>query len=303
MRAIHLFWNSAFIKALRSDTVASFSAIILLFLISLALFAPLLSPHTPYDLSTIDILDSNMPPAWDTKGSADFLLGTDNQGRDVLSSVLYGLRLSVIIGIGAVVVQVVLGVTLGLIAGYKEGLLGALIMRIADIELSFSTYIIAIFSGAIIQASCGIEYYNTIAMPLLIGIIGISEWPQYARTVRAKVLSEKKKEYVEAARVIGLRPLHIMWKHILPNSLSPVLVICTVQVANAVMSEAALSFLGLGMPPTQPSLGSLIKDGFHYFFSGSWWIIAFPSLALILLIVSINSLGDFVRDYLNPRKV
>lgn len=303
MSIFSVFWNSSFVKALRLDKVASVSAVILSILLCMALFAPLLAPHTPYDLSTIDILDSNMPPAWNENGSTDFLLGTDNQGRDVLSSILYGLRLSVIIGIGAVVVQVVLGVTLGLIAGYKEGFIGTLIMRIADIELSFSTYIIAIFSGALIQASFGIEYYNNIAMPLLIGIIGISEWPQYALTVRAKVLSEKKKEYVDAARVIGLRPLHIMWYHILPNSLSPVLVICTVQVANAIMSEAALSFLGLGMPPTQPSLGSLIKDGFHYFFSGSWWIIAFPSITLIVLIVSINSLGDFVRDYLNPKKI
>ena len=303
MHLVYRLWNSSFIRALRSDIISSIACIILCVLILLAFCAPMLAPHTPYDLSTIDILDSNMPPAWDERGSISFLFGTDNQGRDVLSSVLYGLRLSIIIGIGAVIVQVILGVTLGLVAGYKEGFIGTLIMRIADIELSFSTYIIAIFSGAIIQASFGIEYYNSIALPLLIGIIGISEWPQYARTVRAKVLSEKKKEYVDAARVIGLSPLHIMWKHVLPNSLSPVLVICTVQVANAIMSEAALSFLGLGMPATQPSLGSLIKDGFHYFFSGSWWIITFPSFTLVILIISINILGDFVRDYFNPKKM
>lgn len=303
MHLVYWFWDMPFMKALRADIMAYSASIILCIFIILALCAPLISSHTPYDLSTIDILDANMPPSWNTLGSSKFLLGTDNQGRDVLSSVLYGLRLSLMIGIGAVIVQVVLGVTLGLLAGYKEGVIGALIMRIADIELSFSTYIIAIFSGAIIQAMFGVESYNRIAMPLLILIIGISEWPQYARTVRAKVLSEKKKEYIDAVRVIGLSPLRIMWKHILPNSLSPVLVICTVQMANAIMSEAALSFLGLGMPPTQPSLGSLIKEGFHYFFSGSWWIIAFPSIALIMLIVSINILGDFIRDYLNPRKM
>lgn len=303
MHLVYRFWNASFITILRANTIASIASIFLTILLLMALFAPLLSNHTPYDLSTIDILDSNMPPAWEANGNVSFLLGTDNQGRDVLSSVLYGLRLSLIIGFGAVIVQVLLGVTLGLIAGYKEGMLGTLIMRVADIELSFSTYIIAIFCGAIIQAIFGVEYYNSIAMPLLIGIIGISEWPQYARTIRAKVLSEKNKEYIDAARVIGLPSLQIMWKHVLPNSLSPVLVICTVQMANAIMSEAALSFLGLGMPPTQPSLGSLIKDGFHYFFSGSWWIIAFPSLALITLILSINILGDFIRDYLNPKKM
>ena len=222
-------------------------------------------------------MDSESPPVWASGGTTKFLLGTDEMGRDMLSTMLYGMRISIIIGIGAVCLQAFIGIIVGLISGYIKRM-DNILMRIADVQLSFSTYMIAIFIGAIFQMMFGVANYEKIAAPLLILIIGLAEWPQYARTVRASVLAESKKEYVEAARVIGLPQARIMWRHILPNTLSPVLVISTVQVANAIMSEAALSFLGLGMPLTKPSLGSLITAGFEYIFSGSWWITLFPGI-------------------------
>jgi peptide/nickel transport system permease protein len=276
----------------------SFAIIVVLFVGAFG--APVLAPHNPYDPTTIDIMDSELPPVWSAEGSTNFLLGTDNMGRDMLSTMLYGMRISIIIGIGAVALQAFLGIVIGLLSGYIRRLDNVL-MRIADVQLSFSTYMIAIFIGAIFQTMFGVANYEKIAAPLLILIIGLAEWPQYARTVRASVLAERRKEYVEAARVIGLSKIRIMWRHILPNTLSPVLVISTVQVANAIMSEAALSFLGLGMPMSKPSLGSLITAGFEYIFSGSWWITIFPGFLLVLLVLVINLMGDWVRDYLNPK--
>ncbi|MBW1636870.1 MAG: ABC transporter permease, partial [Deltaproteobacteria bacterium] len=224
----------------------------------------------------------------------------DDMGRDMFSTMLYGMRISIIIGIGAVLLQAFIGIIIGLLSGYIKRF-DTILMRIADVQLSFSTYMIAIFIGATFQMVFGVANYERIAAPLLILIIGLAEWPQYARTVRASVLAERKKEYVEAARVIGLSKTRIMWRHILPNTLSPVLVISTVQVANAIMSEAALSFLGLGMPQSKPSLGSLITAGFEYIFSGTWWITIFPGILLVVLILVINLLGDWIRDYLNPK--
>lgn len=282
------------------DPVACVSFVILLLLVISAFAAPLIAPHNPYDPTTIDILDAETPPAWSDAGNRSFPLGTDDMGRDMLSTMLYGMRISIVIGIGAVGLQAMLGIIIGLVSGYIKRL-DNLLMRVADVQLSFSTYMIAIFIGAIFQMVFGVANYERIAAGLLILIIGLAEWPQYARTVRASVLAERKKEYVEAARVIGLPRYRIMWRHILPNTLSPVLVISTVQVANAIMSEAALSFLGLGMPLTKPSLGSLITAGFEYIFSGSWWITIFPGILLVLLILVINLLGDWIRDYLNPK--
>ncbi|OIQ51869.1 Dipeptide transport system permease protein DppC [Pseudodesulfovibrio hydrargyri] len=278
--------------------VTCFAILALLFFTAFA--APVVAPHDPYNTKTIDIMNAQLPPAWEHGGNADFLLGTDAQGRDMLSTMLYGMRVSIIIGIGAVCLQAFLGIVVGLLSGYIKRL-DNILMRIADVQLSFSTYMVAIFIGAIVQAAFGVAGYDEVAVPLIIVIIGLAEWPQYARTVRASVLAERKKEYVEAARVIGLSKTRIMWRHILPNTLSPVLVISTVQVANAIMSEAALSFLGLGMPVTKPSLGSLITAGFEYIFSGSWWITIFPGILLVTLILVINLLGDWVRDFLNPK--
>lgn len=294
------FRDSYFLYSFLRDPVALGSFLILAVLVFMAVFAPLLAFQNPYDGASIDIMDAEIAPSW-ISGERRFLLGTDAQGRDIWSTILYGARVSLLIGIGAVALQATLGIIVGLVSGYRGGRVDAILMRITDVQLSFSSYMVAIFFGAVLQTAVGVGGYANIALPFLIVVIGISEWPQYARTVRASVLAEKKKEYVEAARVIGLKPRRIMWRHILPNTLTPVLVISTVQVANAVMSEAALSFLGLGMPANQPSLGSLIKSGFTYVLSGSWWITLFPGVVLVLLVLSINLLGDWLRDFLNPK--
>ncbi|HCF05756.1 MAG: ABC-type transporter, integral rane subunit [Desulfomicrobiaceae bacterium] len=293
--------RSLLVHSFLQDPLAVASAVVLLVLLIASLGAPWIAPYNPYDPSTVDILDSEIPPIWMPDGDARFLLGTDTQGRDMLSTMLYGMRVSLMIGIGAVVLQAALGILVGMASGYFGKKLDAFLMRLTDVQLSFSTYMVAIFFGAIFQSAFGMGTYERLAIPLLIVIIGVAEWPQYARTVRASVLAEKKKEYVEAARVAGLSTSRIMWRHILPNTMTPVLVISTVQVANAIMSEAALSFIGLGMPVTRPSLGSLIKAGFDYIFSGSWWITLFPGIALVILILAINLLGDWLRDYLNPK--
>lgn len=283
------------------DKVAMTSFAVFLVFVVTALFAPLISPTDPYDLSAIDIMDSELPPAWMEYGDSRFLLGTDDQGRDIFSTILYGSRLSLTIGLLAVGLQLILGVIIGLSAGYFGGRVDSFLMRVADVQLSFSTMMVAIIVSAIFRTALGAELYAQYAVVMLVVIIGVAEWPQYARTVRASVLAEKKKEYVEAARVMGFKAPRIMFRHILPNCLSPILVISTVQVANAIMSEAALSFLGLGLPVDQPSLGSLISIGFNYIFSGSWWITAFPGLVLVALVLVINLLGDWLRDVFNPK--
>ncbi len=298
---IQRFLKSYIIHSFLRDPVAIFSLIVLVILMSVSFAAPILAPFNPYDAASIDIMDAELPPSFIAEDNDNFYLGTDIQGRDLLSTMLYGMRVSILIGCGAVLLQAFLGIIIGLVSGYKGGKIDAFFMRLADVQLSFSTLMVAILFGAIFQVAFGAGRFEELAVPLLIIIIGFSEWPQYARTVRASVLGEKKKEYVEAAKVIGLSSTRIQWRHILPNTLSPVLVISTVQVANAIMSEAALSFLGLGMPVTKPSLGSLIKSGFEYIFSGSWWITFFPGVLLVALILVINLLGDWLRDVLNPR--
>jgi len=295
------FKKSYLLYSFKQDKTAIFSFVVLLALMTTGLLAPLFSPYNPYDPANIDIMNSEIPPAWMEAGQTEFVLGTDIQGRDLLSTMIYGLRLSILIGCGAVLLQGVLGVIVGLLAGYLGGKIDAVLMRIADIQLSFPYLMVAIFISAIFQLAFGIGRYEELAVPLLIVIIGLAEWPVYARTVRASVMGEKNKEYVEAARVIGLNRWRIMLHHVLPNTMTSVLVISTIQVANAIMSEAALSFLGLGMPVTKPSLGSLIRSGFEYIFSGSWWITLFPGLFLVLLVLVINLLGDWLRDVLNPK--
>lgn len=290
-------------RRLRREYYAQGALAIFALFILAAVFAAVLSPYNPYDPLSIDVLDSELPPRWTADGDTRFLLGTDAQGRDLLSAMLYGLRISIIIGIFAVLLQALLGVGIGLIAGYVGGRTDVILMRIADIQLSFSPFMVAIVVLALFQAAFGSRYYEQYALLMLILVIGVSEWPHYARTVRAVVLAEKQKEYIAAARVLGYSPQRIVLRHLLPNTLTPVLVISTVQTANAIITEASLSFLGLGMPVTRPSLGSLIHAGFEYIFSGVWWITLFPSLALILLILSINLLGDFLRDAFNPKAV
>lgn len=301
-RKLKLFKDSYFLYSFKRDKVAMASFTVMVIFFGLALFAPVLAPMNPYDSQNIDIMNSEIPPMWDTdQGSSEFPLGTDNQGRDMLSTMLYGLRTSIMIGLGAVTLQAGIGILMGLSAGYLGGRVDSILMRIADIQFSFPYLMVAIFIGAIFQVVFGVGKYEQLAVPLLIIIIGLAEWPMYARTIRASVMGEKSKEYVEAARVIGLSRPVIMVRHVLPNSLTSIMVISTIQVANAVMSEAALSFLGLGMPVTKPSLGSLIRAGFEFIFSGSWWITIFPGILLVLFVLVINLLGDWLRDVLNPK--
>ncbi|WP_261841955.1 ABC transporter permease [Aliamphritea ceti] len=295
------FLKSHFWHSFKIDRVAQLSFMVFIAYVIMALLAPLLAPFNPYDPASIDIMNSELPPSWQEEGEADFWLGTDAQGRDLWSTILYGTRVSLTIGICAVILQAFLGICIGLIAGYVGGKVDSLLMRMADVQLSFSTMMVAIVVLAVFQATFGTQLYQDLAMVMLILVIGIAEWPQYARTVRASVLAEKEKEYVDAARVMGLRAPRIMFRHILPNTLSPILVISTVQVANAIISEAALSFLGLGMPVSQPSLGSLISGGFEFIFSGIWWITVIPGVVLVVLVLVMNLLGDWLRDVLNPK--
>lgn len=295
------FKSSHFWHSFKRDKVAQVSFGILVIAVLLALLAPLIAPYDPYDLAQIDIMDSEIPPSWEGSGDERFWLGTDIQGRDMWSTILYGTRISLTIGVCAVLLQAFLGIIIGLTAGYLGGRIDSFLMRMADIQLSFSTLMVAIIVLAVFQASFGSELYQELAMIMLILVIGIAEWPQYARTIRASVLAEKEKEYVDAARVIGLRTPRIMFRHILPNTLSPILVISTVQIANAIISEASLSFLGLGMPVSQPSLGSLISSGFEVILSGSWWITVIPGVVLIVIVLVMNLLGDWLRDVLNPK--
>jgi len=301
MRTWERFKKSYLLYSFKRDPIAIVSFVVLALLAVISILAPVVAPYNTYDTASFDIMDAETPPVWMEGGSKMFVLGTDIQGRDLLSTMIYGLRVSFLIGVGAVLFQAVVGILVGLLSGYLGGKLDAFLMRLADIQFSIPYLIVAIFTAAIFKLAFGVGRYAELAVPLLIIIIGMSEWPKYARTVRASVLGEKNKEYVEAARVIGLSRWQIMFRHVLPNTMTPVLVISTIQVAGAVMSEAALSFLGLGMPITKPSLGSLIRSGFEYIFSGSWWITLFPGVLLVIFILVILLLGDWLRDILNPK--
>ena len=282
------------------DKLAVMALIIFAFYCIVALLAPLVAPYDVKDPAFMDLMNAEIAPIW-ISGDPRFLFGTDAQGRDLLSVILYGTRLSLTIGLCAVLIQATLGICIGLAAGYLGGRIDNFLMRCADIQLSFSNMMVAIVFLAIFQSLFGVAMYQQLAMVMLILVIGLTEWPLFARTIRASVLAERQKEYVDAARVMGLSSKRIMFRHILPNTLSPVLVIFTVQIANAIVAEAALSFLGLGMPAMEPSLGSLISAGFAYMFAGSWWICVLPSMTLIILILVMNLLGDWLRDHLNPR--
>jgi len=277
------------------------SAAVTALLILSAIFAPLIAPHDPFDPGSLSIMDSFYPPAWDERGDPRFLLGTDDQGRDVLSTILYGMRISLAVGFSSVLLAMVIGITLGLVAGYAGGRIDSIIMRVADVQLTFPAILIALLIDGVARAMAGPRSYESIVFYVLVLSIGLSFWVQYARTVRGSVLVEKNKEYVMAARLIGLRPLAIMFKHILPNVLGPVMVIATINLALAIITEATLSFLGVGVPPTQPSLGTLIRIGNDFLFSGEWWITIFPGITLAILALSVNLLGDWLRDALNPR--
>jgi peptide/nickel transport system permease protein len=294
-------WDSDLLYSFRRSPVAMVAGGVTLLCVVAALLAPWIAPYNPFDLAAVNLLDAFTPPAWTPRGNAAYLLGTDNQGRDVLSAILYGARISLTVGVAAVLFSMVLGVSLGLVSGYLGGPMDALLMRIADVQLSFPAILIALLIDGVAHVALPREWRSGMAMYVLIFSIGISGWVQYARTVRGSTLVEKNKEYVQAARVIGRRPAAIMWHHLLPNVMGPVLVIATIHLATAIVTEATLSFLGVGMPPTTPSLGTLISVGNNFLFSGEWWIAVFPGVALVVLVLSVNLLGDWVRDALNPR--
>jgi peptide/nickel transport system permease protein len=266
-----------------------------------ALFSPWISPQDPFDAAALNLNDAFKPPAWVSGGERAYPLGSDDQGRDVLSTIMHGARISLGVGLAAVLFSLLLGVSLGLLAGYLGGRLDALIMRIADVQLSFPAILIALLIDGVARVALPNETHDQIAIPVLVLAIGFAGWVQYARTVRGSTMVEKEKEYVQAARVIGRRPLAIMLAHVLPNVLGPVLVIATIHVATAIITEATLSFLGVGVPPTRPSLGTLIRVGNDFLFSGEWWIAVFPGVMLVVIALSVNLLGDWLRDALNPR--
>lgn len=283
------------------NRVAQLAALIALLLIGGALLASLIAPTDPYDLTSYDLLDSLLPPLWVEGGDARFLIGTDDQGRDLLSAILYGTRLSLLVGVLSVGFACVLGTAIGLCAGYLGGRFDALVMRIADVQLSLPAILTALLIDGLARGILPQQRHDDLMLVVLTVAIGLSLWVNFARTARASTFVERNKEYVQASEIMGMHPLRIMLVHILPNILGPILVILTVDLAVAVLLEATLSFLGVGVPPNQPSLGTLIRIGTEYLFSGEWWIVIFPSLTLILLIVAVNVLGDFLRDALNPR--
>jgi peptide/nickel transport system permease protein len=293
--------ENEFIYLFLGNRVAQLAALVALTCILGAVLAPLIAPSNPYDLATFDILDSFTPPAWSEGGNPQFFIGTDDQGRDLLSSIMYGMRLSLIIGVLSVTFAAIFGTAIGVAAGYLGGRFDTIVMRIADVQLSLPAILTALLVDGIARGLLPREQHEDLLLIVLSLAIGLSLWVNFARTARASTFVERNKEYVQAAEIIGLHPVRIMLVVILPNILSPLLVIGTVDLAVAILLEATLSFLGVGVPPNQPSLGTLIRIGTEYIFSGEWWIVIFPSFALIFLIISINVLGDFFRAYLNPR--
>ncbi len=281
--------------------VTVIAALVTLLIFTSALTASWIAPQNPFDLASLDLMDSHIPPAWEDEGDKRYLLGTDDQGRDILSTILYGSRISLMVGFLSVIFSMVLGVSLGIISGYAGGLIDVFIMRIAEIQISFPAILIALLVDGVLRTLIPDAHSAQLAIIVLVFSIGVSGWVQYARTVRSSAMVEKNKEYVQAARVIGIHPVLIMTRHILPNVMGPVLVIATIHLAVAIITEATLSFLGVGVPPTQPSLGTLIRIGNDFLFSGEWWITIFPSAALAILVLAVNLLGDWLRDALNPK--
>ncbi len=284
----------------RSSPVAILAAAIALVCVVSAVFAHWIAPHNPFDLTTLELSDARLPPAWAAEGRVKYLLGTDDQGRDILSALMYGARISLVVGVVSVLLSVVIGVSLGLLAGFRGGWIDSVLMRLCDVMLSFPAILVALLIAGVGRALFP-NAHESVAFGVLILSITLTGWVQYARTVRGSTLVERNKEYVQAARVTGVAPVRIMLRHVLPNVLGPVLVLATIQVATAIITEATLSFLGVGVPPTSPSLGTLIRVGNDYLFSGEWWITIFPGLMLILIALSVNLLGDWLRDALNPR--
>lgn len=295
-------WASDFAYQFRTSPVAIVSFAVTMLLVLAAVFAPLIAPYNPFDPASLNLMNGFTPPGVPNAFTNDtFMLGTDDQGRDVFSTILYGMRISLFVGFSAVLFAMVLGITLGLLAGYVGGWTETIIMRVADVQLTFPSILVAMLIFGIAKGVTPVEYRDQMAIWVLIIAIGLSDWVQFARVVRGATLVEKNKEYVQAAKLIGRSGPAIMTKHILPNVLSPVLVIATISLALAIIAEATLSFLGVGAPPTQPSLGTLIRIGQSFLFAGEWWILFFPAMTLLALALSVNLLGDWLRDALNPK--
>ncbi|MBV9361677.1 MAG: ABC transporter permease [Betaproteobacteria bacterium] len=294
-------WEHDLAWSFRRSPVTIVAAVLTLICVGAALLAPWISPQDPFNMAALNLNEAFTPPAWEEKGVAQYPLGTDNQGRDILSTIMHGARISLGVGLASVFFALILGVSLGLVAGYFGGRIDAIIMRIADVQLSFPAILIALLIDGVARVALPGDQHDQLAIPVLVLAIGFAGWVQYARTIRGSTMVEKSKEYVQAARVIGRRPLAIMISHVLPNVLGPVLVIATIHIATAIITEATLSFLGVGVPATRPSLGTLIRIGNEFLYSGEWWITVFPGVALVVLVLSVNLLGDWLRDALNPK--
>ncbi|HET7095989.1 MAG TPA: ABC transporter permease [Casimicrobiaceae bacterium] len=299
--ALNRLFDSDIAYSFRRSPAAVISALVLLAFAAIALLAPWIAPQNPFDPAALNILDARIPPAWIDGGQARFPLGTDGQGRDLLSVLMYGLRISLLVSFCATLFALVVGVTLGLVSGYAGGWIDQLIMRVADMQLSFPTILVALLIDGLSRSVLPRSVHEQLALLVVIFAIGISTWVQYARTVRGATLVEKSKDYVHAAKLIGMGPLRILFRHVLPNVLGPVLVIATLALGLAILTEATLSFLGLGVPPTSPSLGTLIRIGNEVLFSGEWWVTVMPGALLVVLVLAINLLGDWLRDVFNPK--
>ncbi len=299
--ALSRFWDGDVMYSFKHSPIVIVAFAVTMVFFVAAFFASFLAPHNTFDVATLDLSNASLPPAWSEGGSRNFLFGTDDQGRDVLSSIMFGMRVSLTVGFASVAFAVTVGIMLGLIAGYVGGAVDSIIMRIADVQLSFPAILIALLIDGLTRSILPRGMHDELALIVLVVAIGLANWVQFARTVRGQVMVEKNKEYVQAARVIGLPAPLIAIRHVLPNVLGPVLVIATINLALAIITEATLSFLGVGLPPTEPSLGTLIRIGNNFLFSGEWWMTIFPGVALVLLVLSVNLLGDWLRDALNPK--
>ncbi len=295
------FFDSDIWFSFTQSKVTMTAAAVTVLLMAAAILAPLISLQNPFDPASLDLLDAFSPPIWHEDGVWRYPLGTDNQGRDMYSAILYGSRASLLVGFASVGLAMILGVGLGLLSGYLGGALDAVIMRVADVQISFPAILIALLIDGVMRAILPKDQHDQLALYVLVLAIGLSQWVQFARTVRGSTMVERNKEYVQAARMIGVPPVLIMLRHVLPNVMGPVLVIATIGLAVAILTEATLSFLGVGVPPTEPSLGTLIRIGNDFLFSGEWWIVIFPGLTLATLVLAVNLLGDWLRDALNPK--
>ena len=298
--ALRRFFDGDVWHSFRNSPVAMTAAAVAALCVFCAAFAPWVAPHDPFDLASLELADSRLPPAWDAEGKPAYLLGTDDQGRDILSALMYGARISLLVGLASVLLSVLVGVSLGLLSGFVGGRIDAFVMRVCDVMLSFPAILIALLIDGVGRALFP-NAHDTLAFAVLILAIALSGWVKFARTVRGSTLVERHKEYVQAARVIGVSKWRIMGRHVLPNVMGPVLVLATIDIGQAILIEATLSFLGVGVPPTQPSLGTLIRVGNDFLFSGEWWITIFPGMVLVMIALSVNLLGDWLRDALNPR--